>query len=104
MIPTSMQTISPRLHRCDVGFFQGMLRFPAVCRLLYICKDLFSEALRFLPLMARSEASLTAEILFMGKQLAFYQERKIKPRRFDDAARLLRIAFLERPRADQGSG
>jgi ERCC4-type nuclease len=44
--------------------------------------------LRFLPLMARSQASAAAEILFLRKQLAFYQERKIKPRRFDDAARL----------------
>jgi hypothetical protein len=31
---------------------------------------------------------LAAEILFLRKQLAFYQERKTKPRRFDDAARL----------------
>ena len=38
--------------------------------------------------MACSQASLAAEILFLRKQLAFYQERKVKPRRFDDAARL----------------
>jgi putative transposase len=63
--------------------------FRAVYRLLYyVCKDLLSEALSFLPLMACSRASLAAEILFLRKQLAFYQERKIKPRRFDDAARL----------------
>jgi putative transposase len=62
--------------------------FRAVSRLLYIGKDLLSETLWFLPLMARSQASLSAEILFLRKQLAFYQERKIKPRRFDDAARL----------------
>ena len=65
-----------------------MPSFLAVSRLLYICKDLLSEALSFLPLMARSQASLAAEILFLRKQLAFYQERKVKPRRFDDAARL----------------
>src|SRR4051794_40444423 len=65
-----------------------MLSFLAVSRLLYVCKDLLSEALSFLPLMARSQASLAAEILFLRKQLAFYQERKVKPRRFDDAARL----------------
>jgi putative transposase len=62
--------------------------FPAVSRFLYICKGLLSEALCFLPLMARSQASLAAEILFLHKQLAFYQERKIRPHRFDDAARL----------------
>jgi hypothetical protein len=65
-----------------------MPSFLAVSRLLYICEDLLSEALSFLPLMARSQASLAAEILFLRKQLAFYQERKVKPRRFDDAARL----------------
>jgi putative transposase len=37
---------------------------------------------------ACSRASLAAEVLFLRKQLAFYQERQIKPRRFDDAARL----------------
>jgi transposase InsO family protein len=67
--------------------------FPAVSRLLYICKDLLSEALRFLPLMVRSHPSLAAEILFLRKQLAFYQERKTKPRRFDDAARLSMLLF-----------
>jgi hypothetical protein len=62
--------------------------FPVVSRFLYICKNLLSEALTFFSLMAQSHASLAAEILFLRKQLAFYQERKIKPRRFDDAARL----------------
>jgi putative transposase len=65
-----------------------MPRLQAVFRVLNICKDLLSEALTFLPLMTRSPASLAAEILFLRKQLAFYQERKIKPRRFDDAARV----------------
>ena len=65
-----------------------MSQLPTVSRLLNIGKELLSEALRFLPLMARSQVSLAAEILFLRKQLAFYQERKIKPRRFDDAARL----------------
>jgi putative transposase len=65
-----------------------MSRFQSVFRLLYICRALLSEALCFLPLMARSQASSAAEILFLRKQLAFYQERQIKPHRFDDAARL----------------
>jgi hypothetical protein len=33
---------------------------------------LLSEALTFIPLMACSQASLAAEILFLRKQLAFY--------------------------------
>jgi len=70
-----------------------MSRFSAFFRLLYICRDLLSEALTFIPLMACSQASLADEILFLRKQLAFYQERKVKPRQFDDAARLSMVLF-----------
>lgn len=70
-----------------------MSPFQAVFRLLYICTDLLREALTFISAMLRSQASLAAEILFLRKQLVFYQERKIKPRRFDDAARLSMMLF-----------
>jgi transposase InsO family protein len=36
----------------------------------------------------RSRTSLAAENLFLRKQLAFYQERKVKPRRADNPTRL----------------
>ena len=36
----------------------------------------------------RSRSSLAAENLFLRKQLAFYQERKVKPRRADNPTRL----------------
>jgi len=65
-----------------------MSPFQAVFRLFYICRDLLSEVLTLFLLMARSQASMAAEILFLRKQLAFYQERQIKPHRFDDASRL----------------
>jgi putative transposase len=42
----------------------------------------------FLPSLFRSRSVLVAENLFLRKQLAFYQERKIPPRRLSDAARL----------------
>jgi putative transposase len=42
----------------------------------------------FLCLGLRSRTSLGAENLFVRKQLAFYQERKIKPRRADNPTRL----------------
>jgi putative transposase len=76
----------PSLNRYAI--LPEMSPFQPIFRVLYICKDLLSEVLTFIPLMACSKASLVAEILFLRKQLAFYQERKIKPRRFDDAARL----------------
>ena len=43
---------------------------------------------RFLLLGTRSRAALKAENLFLRKQLAFYLERKARPRRADDATRL----------------
>ena len=41
----------------------------------------------FLCLGLRSRASLAAENLFLRKQLAFYQERKVKPRGADNPTR-----------------
>ena len=49
---------------------------------------LFSDATRFIILGLRLRAALRAENLFLGKQLAFYIERKTKPHRADDATRL----------------
>ena len=46
------------------------------------------DLVHFLSLSLRGKASLAAENLFLRKQLAFYQERKVKPRRADDPARL----------------
>ena len=43
--------------------------------------NLFADLLRFLVLSLRSKSSLAAENLFLRKQLAFYPERRIKPRR-----------------------
>jgi hypothetical protein len=37
--------------------------------------------------MFRSRTALRAEILFLRKQLAFYEERQVEPRRLNDSAR-----------------
>lgn len=50
---------------------------------------------QFLFLRTKNEAALSAEILFLRKQLAYYQERQIPPRRFDNASRCL-MALLSR--------
>jgi hypothetical protein len=34
-----------------------------------------------------SRAELSAEVLFLRKQLAFYQEHQVRPRKLTDAAR-----------------
>jgi len=46
------------------------------------------DLVHFLYLGLRSRASLAAENMFLRKQLAFYQERKVKPRRADNPTRL----------------
>ena len=76
----------------------------AASRILDICQDLLRETLRFLRLMINSKASLAAEVLFLRKQLAFYQERNIKPHRFNDAARLSMLVFGETVRLEKRSG
>jgi hypothetical protein len=48
---------------------------------------------RFLLLCLRSPAALAAENLFLRKQLALYQERKVKPRRATNATRLAMTAL-----------
>ena len=46
------------------------------------------DLVHFLCLGMRSRTSLAAENLFLRKQLAFFQERKVKPRRADNPTRL----------------
>ena len=75
--------------------------FQAVYRLLYMLQDLVSEALRFVQLTTRSKTALAAEILFLRKQLAFFQEREIKPRRFDDAKTILAIGKIMEGKNDE---
>jgi hypothetical protein len=41
----------------------------------------------------RSRAQLAAENLFLRKQLALYQERRVKTRRADDATRIVLVAL-----------
>ena len=49
--------------------------------------NILGDVIQFLGLFFRSRTSLAAENLFLGKQLAFYQEREIKPRRADNPTR-----------------
>ena len=55
--------------------------------LLNLVTDLVGDGLRFFRLMFRSRMTLSAEILFWRKQLAFYEERQTQPRRLNDSAR-----------------
>jgi hypothetical protein len=50
--------------------------------------ELLRESLQFLRTISHSRAALAAEILFLRKQLAYYQDHRIRPRRLRDASRL----------------
>jgi hypothetical protein len=54
----------------------------------FCCFRTVRDLLRFVSTGVRSQSSLVAENLFLRKQLEFYQERKVRPRRLTDAARL----------------
>ena len=55
--------------------------------------DLVADGLLFFRLLFRSRTSLSAEVLFLRKQLAFYEERQVQPRRLDDSARFSLILW-----------
>src|SRR5260370_32192126 len=55
--------------------------------LFNLITDLLVDGLLFFRLLFRSRTSLSAEVLFLRKQLAFYQERQVQPRRLNDSAR-----------------
>ena len=58
-----------------------------LCSVFSTLWELLREALHFLRTMLRSRAALAAEILFLRKQLAYYQDHRIRPRRLRDASR-----------------
>ena len=58
-----------------------------LCSVFSTLWELLREALHFLRTILRSRAALVAEILFLRKQLAYYQDHRIRPRRLRDASR-----------------
>ena len=60
-----------------------------------VALQLLADAARFVALTFRPASALRAEILFLRRQLALYQERGIKPSRPDVATRLS-LALLSR--------
>ena len=53
-----------------------------------------ADLLRWLRQMFRSRPQLAAENLFLRKQLALFQERKVKPRRADDSTRWMMATLI----------
>ena len=71
--------------RLQFGTMLSGLQFSSLIRAGFgICLELSA----FLGSFVRSRSSLIAENLLLRKQLAFYQEHQIRPRRLTDAARI----------------
>ena len=58
-----------------------------------VITDLTGDVLLFFRLLFRSRTALSAEVLFLRKQLAFYEERQVQPRRLNDSARFSLILW-----------
>jgi len=56
---------------------------------------LLVDALGFVSHGFRSRSQLVAENLFLRKQLALYRERRVKPRRADDATRIALVLLAQ---------
>ncbi len=65
--------------------------FNVLGELAHLARTLFTDGVHFISLFARSRTALAAENLFLRKQLAFYQERKVVPRRFDNVSRYILV-------------
>jgi hypothetical protein len=55
--------------------------------------DLLADGFLFFRLLFRSRTALSAEVLFLRKQLAFYEEGQVQPRRLNDSARFSLILW-----------
>ena len=76
------------VHARNTGFLVALRH--CFCR-RFVLLDLG----RLITLAVRSRRALAAENLFLRKQLALFQERKVKPRRADDSTRWI-MATLSR--------
>ena len=61
--------------------------FRAVAHCVRTLSLVVVDLVRLAFLAAHSHRALAAENLFLGKPLALFQERNVKPRRADDSAR-----------------
>jgi len=68
--------------------YNNMLRTVRLLRSVgFILIKAGAQGIQFLRLAVSSRSALSAEVLFLRKQLAFYEEHQIPPRKLTDAAR-----------------
>jgi len=71
------------------------MSFPAVVHCLRTLSLVAVDLVRLLSLAARPRAAWVAENLFLRKQLALFQERKVRPRRADASTRWMMAALSQ---------
>jgi hypothetical protein len=69
------------------------VRFEVIWRryfrsVIIVVWELLRDGLQFMNAVASSRPAMAAEVLFLRKQLAYYQDPQIRPRRLTEAARL----------------
>src|ERR1035437_9195520 len=62
---------------------------------LTVLWELLRDGLQFLNVLVRSRTAVAAEVVFLRKQLAYYQDHQIRPRRLTDAARLSLVLWSQ---------
>src|ERR1022692_1986986 len=62
---------------------------------LIVLWELLRDGFQFMNVAARSRTAVAAEVLFLRKQLAYYQDHQIRPRRLTDAARLSLVLWSQ---------
>jgi len=68
--------------------YNNMLRTVRLLRSVgFVLINTGAQGIQFLRLAVSSRSALSAEVLFLRKQLAFYREHQIPPRKLTDAAR-----------------
>jgi hypothetical protein len=71
----------------DSGIMTRICLSQALLNICHFIADIF----RFLGSFLQSQSALSAENLFLRKQLSLYQERQVRPHRAIDATRLAMI-------------
>ena len=67
----------------------------SLAHFFYTLRQVLADLGRFMFLFSRPRVALAAENLFLRKQLALFQERKVRPRRAEDSTRWV-MATLSR--------
>src|SRR5437899_13056326 len=78
--------------------------FRAVAQCVRTLSLVVVDLVRLASLAAHSHSALAAENLFLRKQLALFQERKVKPRRADDTTRCTMATLSRMSAAHSATG